>query len=79
MALGDASRAYSDTGTAIATRNPPVFGNPVIDRLKDELTLTQPCFGVRGDEVEVLFEPEAFHRKLLVSPISQDRPVEDVY
>ncbi|KAJ9113158.1 hypothetical protein QFC20_002050 [Naganishia adeliensis] len=63
--LATTPRTYSTGGTAIATRAPPVFDNPVIDRLKDELTLTQPCFGVRGDEVEVLFEPEAFHRKLL--------------
>lgn len=60
-------RGYSTAGTAIATRSPPVFENPVIERLKDELTLTQPCFGVRGDEVEVLYEPVAFHQKLLVS------------
>ncbi|GHJ87207.1 hypothetical protein NliqN6_3609 [Naganishia liquefaciens] len=58
-------RRYSTAGTAIATRNPPVFDNPIIDRLKDELSLSQPCFGVRGDEVEVSFEPQTFHQKLL--------------
>ena len=60
-------QGYSTAETAIATRSPPVFDNPNIDRLKDELTLAQPCFGVRGDEVEVLYEPQAFHEKLLVS------------
>jgi hypothetical protein len=66
-AFRTANRGYSTAGTAIATRSPAVFDNPVIERLKDELTLTQPCFGVRGDEVEVLYEPAAFHQKLLVS------------
>ncbi|KAJ9122330.1 hypothetical protein QFC22_001751 [Naganishia vaughanmartiniae] len=59
-------RLYNSTpGTSIVTRSPPIFDNPYIDKLKDELTLTQPCFGVRGDEVEVLFEPQDFHKRLL--------------
>ena len=66
-------RRYSTAGTAIATRNPPVFDNPIIDRLKDELSLSQPCFGVRGDEVEVSFEPQTFHQKLLVSRYDEIR------
>jgi hypothetical protein len=45
----------------------PVFDHPAINQLKNELTTLQPCFGVRGDEVDVMFEPAEFHKRLLVS------------
>jgi hypothetical protein len=45
----------------------PRFEHPALNQLKEDLTVLQPCFGVRGDEIDVLFEPADFHQRLLVS------------
>jgi hypothetical protein len=65
------SRTYSTTvGDDIK------FDHPAIQQLKDDLTVMQPCFGVRGDEIDVLFEPVDFHKRLLVSVTGADRIIE---
>lgn len=58
------SRKYTSSSTHVEAR----FEHPALNQLKDDLTVLQPCFGVRGDEIDVLFEPADFHRRLLVSP-----------
>jgi hypothetical protein len=57
------SRSYTST----TNHAEPRFEHPALNQLKEDLTILQPCFGVRGDEIDVLFEPADFHRRLLVS------------
>lgn len=45
----------------------PSFDYPAIENLKTDLNTMQPCFGLRGDEVDVLVDPIDFHTRLLVS------------
>lgn len=48
---------------------PPAFDtlSTSLKGLAEDLESTQPCFGARGDEVEVLYGPEEFYKRLLVS------------
>lgn len=53
--------------TSSPNHTEPRFEHPALNQLKEDLTVLQPCFGVRGDEIDVLFEPADFHQRLLVS------------
>jgi hypothetical protein len=53
--------------TSPSSHAEPRFEHPALNQLKEDLTVLQPCFGVRGDEIDVLFEPADFHQRLLVS------------
>ncbi|WWD17955.1 hypothetical protein CI109_102400 [Kwoniella shandongensis] len=44
---------------------PQPHQHPAFDRLSSALSSTQPCFGARGDEVELLTSPELFYARLL--------------
>ena len=56
-----AARCYS-------TPTPPLDQLPTpLKSLADDIGSTQPCFGARGDEVEVLYGPEEFYKRLIVS------------
>lgn len=46
---------------------PPVIPHPheAFSNLASSLSTAQPCFGTRGDEVEILETPTAFHDRLL--------------
>ncbi|KAK8865861.1 hypothetical protein IAR55_001009 [Kwoniella newhampshirensis] len=44
---------------------PQPHQHPAFDRLSSALSATQPCFGARGDEVELLTSPEMFYARLL--------------
>lgn len=58
------SRPYSLS----ATESPPNLQPhqyTAFERLSTALSLKQPCFGARGDEVELLTGPEVFYSRLL--------------
>lgn len=69
-----AQRAYSTSSTSAsasasaATMTSPgatMYDHPAMEQLRTDLSATQPCFGARGDEIEVLLEPKMFHERLL--------------
>ncbi|KAL7420832.1 CDP-diacylglycerol--glycerol-3-phosphate 3-phosphatidyltransferase [Cryptotrichosporon argae] len=62
------STASGPSGKVAAPAPAPIAAIPhgaAFEALADELNATQPCFGTRGDEVEILAGPEAFYQSLL--------------
>ncbi|WVF70894.1 hypothetical protein IAT40_005689 [Kwoniella sp. CBS 6097] len=63
---GTSASASASTSSASAPiQRPHPHQHPAFERLSTALTSTQPCFGARGDEVELLTSPEGFYKRLL--------------
>ncbi|KAL1413053.1 CDP-diacylglycerol--glycerol-3-phosphate 3-phosphatidyltransferase [Vanrija albida] len=64
-------RPWHSSSAALAPEDPatipPVIPHPheAFTNLASTLSTSQPCFGTRGDEVEILETPTAFHDRLL--------------
>ncbi|WVR05797.1 hypothetical protein IAU60_002822 [Kwoniella sp. DSM 27419] len=51
--------------TSQLIQKPHPHQHPAFEHLSQALSATQPCFGARGDEVELLTSPEAFYKRLI--------------
>ncbi|OCF42488.1 CDP-diacylglycerol-glycerol-3-phosphate 3-phosphatidyltransferase [Kwoniella heveanensis CBS 569] len=64
------SSSSTPTFTSTSTSNAPIqrphpHQHPAFEQLASALSSTQPCFGARGDEVELLTSPEGFYKRLI--------------
>ncbi|WWC58529.1 uncharacterized protein I303_101072 [Kwoniella dejecticola CBS 10117] len=59
------SAAASVSTSGESLRRPQPHQHPAFEALSTELSLSQPCFGARGDEVELLSSPQMFYARLL--------------
>ncbi|WVQ97237.1 hypothetical protein IAU59_004347 [Kwoniella sp. CBS 9459] len=58
------SSASTSTSSAPIQRPHP-HQHPAFEQLSAALSGSQPCFGARGDEVELLTSPEGFYKRLI--------------
>ncbi|WWC86145.1 uncharacterized protein L201_001018 [Kwoniella dendrophila CBS 6074] len=57
--------SISNASSSQLIQKPQPHQHPAFETLSSELSLTQPCFGARGDEVELLTSPQMFYARLL--------------
>ncbi|WVW82198.1 hypothetical protein I302_104204 [Kwoniella bestiolae CBS 10118] len=64
-ATSSTGSSSSNTSTSGIIQKPQPHQHPAFESLSQELSSSQPCFGARGDEVELLTSPQMFYARLI--------------
>ncbi|OCF55551.1 CDP-diacylglycerol-glycerol-3-phosphate 3-phosphatidyltransferase [Kwoniella mangroviensis CBS 10435] len=59
------SSSSTSSSTSTIIQKPQPHQHPAFESLSQELSSTQPCFGARGDEIELLTSPQMFYGRLI--------------